>query len=147
MWRLKSLLAMAPFILAGCFGSDPEHTEYFPEVDGDKPDLFEIGFVEVCQGDPAAIHAAARFATQQGMSKHNIADPGERVVAAYTFGLPMRAHLMVERLYVDRYRVAVSTFRGYPTELVVAAHNYSFCGVNSAPSSNSFKPNPLRGSA
>jgi len=147
MSQLKVLIALTPLVLAGCFGSDPEHTEYFPEANGDKPGTFELGFVEVCQGSSTIFREAARFADRYGAGRHVIAEPEDRIVATYTFGLPMKAHLMVERLYEDRYRVAVSTFRGYPTDVVLAARQFNFCGVVSAPSNSSFKPKPLRGSA
>jgi hypothetical protein len=133
-------------MLVGCFRSDPEHTAYEPQANGDKPEIFEFGFVQVCKDGSAATRGAARFAEEHGMYREDIARPKERVLAAYTFGEPMRAHLMVERIYKNRFRVGISTFRGYPTEIVDAAHKIDFCSSSYAPP-NSFKPNPQRGAA
>ena len=81
------------------------------------------------------------------MLQYKISSPDERVLVAYTLGEPMQAHLMIERLYKGRIRVGISTFRGYPTDVVLAASKYEFCSVQEAPPNNSFKPKPLRGSA
>ena len=63
------------------------------------------------------------------MYKEKITDPGKRILVVYTLGEPMREHLMVERLYQNRYRVGISTFRGHTSELVIAARTIDFCGV------------------
>lgn len=147
MSRFKRSTLFFPLLLAGCLGSDPEHTAYEPQDNGDKPEIFELGFVQVCEDGSAASRRAARFANEHGMYKHEIANPGERVLSVYTLGVPMRAHLMVERVYKNRFRVGISTFRGYSTETVAAARRVDFCNGNYASPNNSSKPTPLRGAA
>ncbi|WP_456998683.1 hypothetical protein [Lysobacter sp. HA18] len=145
--RLKALFVLFPLALAGCFDSDPAHTEYFPEADGNRPDIFKIGFVQVCESRQNALGGAMRFARRYNMSQERISHPAKHIVAVYTSGLPMRAHLMVEHIYERRYGVSVSTFGGFPTDIVLAARSFDFCGVTGSPPNNSSKPTPLRGAA
>ena len=147
MMRIKVLFALLPLAFAGCFDSDPAHTEYFPEANGDKPDIFKVGVVQVCESREDALDGAARFARRYNMTQEHIARPAEHIVAVYTSGLPMRAHLMVEHVYERRYGVGASTFGGYPTDIVLAARSFNFCGAASSPPNNSSKPTPLRGAA
>ena len=147
MMRLKVLIALFPLALAGCVGSDPAHTEYFPEGDGDRPDIFKLGAVQVCETREDALDGAARFARRYNLAQERISRPAEHIVAVYTSGLPMRAHLMVEHVYERRYGVSVSTFGGFPTEIVLAARSFDFCGAPGSPPNNSSKPTPLRGAA
>ncbi|WP_133001242.1 hypothetical protein [Luteimonas arsenica] len=147
MSQFRLLTAAFSLMLTGCFGADPEHTEYFPAANGNKPDIFELGFVQVCEDGSAAIEGVMRFANEQGMYKHEIAKPGERVLVVYTLGAPMKAHLMVERIHKDRFRIGISTFRGYSTAVVDAARKSDFCRNILPPPNNSFKPTPLRGAA
>ena len=81
------------------------------------------------------------------MMQERVSQPAEHIVAIYTSGLPMRAHLMVEHVYERRHGVSVSTFGGFPTDIVVAARSFNFCGGHSSPPNNSSKPTPLRGAA
>ena len=147
MSRLIFSFALLSLSLAGCYGSDPKYTEYFPEANGDKPDIFEFSFVQVCESRREALDGAARFARRYHFLQERVAEPVGRIGPVYTSGAPMRAHLMVEQLHEQLYRVSLSTFRGFPTDLVLAAHTFNFCSTGGPPPNNSFKPKPLRGSA
>ena len=115
-------------LLVGCFGADPAHTAHFPESDGNKPEVFELSSVQVCESPEVALSRAAEFATRIGMLPYKISAPGDRVLATYTLGEPMKAHLMIERLYKrSTTRVGISTFGGYPTDVVLMARKYDFC--------------------
>jgi hypothetical protein len=48
---MAALIKALPFLAllcASCGGQDPAHTEYFPESNGNKPQIFEFGYVKVC---------------------------------------------------------------------------------------------------
>ncbi|BDU16667.1 hypothetical protein [Lysobacter auxotrophicus] len=143
--RLLHLTAALPLMLTGCFGADPEHTPYYPQANGDKPEIFELGSVQVCEDDVEAIRGVERFANRFGMLPHEIAAPGKRIVAVFTLGEPMQAHVMVERIYKHRVRVGISTFRGYPTEIVETARLSNFCNEG-LPSPDHSPQSPPHGS-
>lgn len=141
---LIKALSLLLLLCSGCGGQDPAYTEYFPAPDGDKPLMFEFGHVEVCEVEqsilPAFLDGVDKFAQSRWLLKHRISEPGERVIALYTRGAPMRLHLMVEHLGPTHYRVAISSLKGAGCEEVCdAARAHSFC-VTATPSSNSLKP-------
>jgi len=144
MSRSMLLTAVPPLMLTACFGADPEHTPYYPQANGDKPEIFELGSVQVCEDDVEAIRGVERFANRFGMLAHEIADPGRRIVAVFTLGEPMTAHVMVERIYKHRVRVGISTFRGYPTEIVEAARTHGFCNDSRSSPRHSPRSTPAR---
>lgn len=108
-------LAVAMPACAGCW-KDPAYIEHFPQEDGDKPEVFEFNHVQVCtlklDEVPALFRHVDAFTRSVWLYPHTIAEPSDRIVAVYTGGLPMRIHLMVERLASDRYRVGISSHGG-----------------------------------
>jgi hypothetical protein len=114
----------------GCTGDSA--LEYFPQANGDKPELFELGHVQVCPitraGLPLLIRRVDAFALRHGMIRHDIQHRRERIAAVYSRGAPMREHLMVERLHAHRYRVGISTLYGLECDdLCRRATAYDFC--------------------
>lgn len=144
MSRLMLLTGVFPLMLTACFGSDPEHTPYYPQANGDKPEIFELGSVQVCEDDVEAIRGVERFASRFGMLTHEIADPGRRIIAVFTLGEPMQAHMMVERIYRHRVRIGISTFRGYSTGIVEAARKSNFCSNSRSSPGHSSRSTPAR---
>jgi hypothetical protein len=132
--RLPRRLSAAPvcvMILAGGCAGDSA-IEYVPQANGDKPEVFELGHVQVCPVTDTGLTLLIRrvdvFAQRHGMIRHPIQHHDERVAAVYTRGAPMREHLMVERLHAYRYRVGISTVHGFECEdLCGHATAYDFC--------------------
>lgn len=114
---------------AGC-GDDA--IEYVPDANGGKPGVFELGYVQVCPvtatGLPLLVRRVDAFARRHALGRHRIPRPGPRVVHVWTRGAPMRVHLAIERLHDTRYRIGLSTERGFDVDRVfVAAAAYDLC--------------------
>ena len=114
---------------AGC-GDDA--IEYVPDANGGKPGVFELGYVQVCPvtatGLPLLVRRVDAFARRHALGRHRIPRPSPRVVHVWTRGAPMRVHLAIERLHDARYRVGLSTERGFDVDRVfVAAAAYDLC--------------------
>lgn len=129
-WRLSAATACMMILAGGCTGDSA--LEYFPQANGDKPELFELGHVQVCPithaGLPLLIRRVDAFAQRHGMIRHDIRHRRERIAAVYSRGAPMREHLMVERLHAHRYRVGISTLYGLECDdLCRRATAYDFC--------------------
>ena len=107
---------------AGC-GDDA--IEYVPDANGGKPRVFELGHVQVCPvtatGLPLLVSKVDAFARRHALGRHRIPRPGPRVVHVWTRGAPMRVHLAIERLHDARYRVGLSTERGFDVDRVFVA--------------------------
>ena len=119
-------------LLGASAGCGDDAIEYVPDANGGKPRVFELGYVQVCPvtatGLPLLVRKVDAFARRHALGRHRIPRPGPRVVHVWTRGAPMRVHLAIERLHDARYRVALSTERGFDVDRVfVAAAAYDLC--------------------
>ena len=119
-------------LLGASAGCGDDAIEYVPDANGGKPRVFELGYVQVCPvtatGLPLLVRKVDAFARRHALGCHRIPHPGPRVVHAWTRGAPMRVHLAIERLHDTRYRVGLSTERGFDVDRVfVAAAAYDLC--------------------
>ena len=124
------VLACLLGVSAGC--GDDAPIEHVPRPDGGKPRVFELGHVQVCPvtatGLPLLVRKVDAFARRHALGRHRIPRPGPRVVHVWTRGAPMRVHLAIERLHDTRYRIGLSTERGFDVDRVfVAAAAYDLC--------------------
>ena len=119
-------------LLGASAGCCDDAIEYVPDANGGKPRVFELGYVQVCPvtatGLPLLVRKVDAFARRHALGRHRIPRPGPRVVHVWTRGVPMRVHLAIERLHDARYRVGLSTERGFDVDRVfVAAAAYDLC--------------------
>lgn len=119
-------------LLGASTGCGDDAIEYVPDANGGKPRVFELGHVQVCPvtatGLPLLVHKVDAFARRHALGRHCIPRPGPRVVHVWTRGAPMRVHLAIERLHDTRYRIGLSTERGFDVDRVfVAAAAYDLC--------------------
>ena len=119
-------------LLGASAGCGDDAIEYVPDANGGKPRVFELGYVQVCPvtatGLPLLVRKVDAFARRHALGRHRIPRPGPRVVHVWTRGAPMRVHLVIDRLHVARYRVGLSTERGFDVDRVfVAAAAYDLC--------------------
>lgn len=119
-------------LLGASAGCGDDAIEYVPDANGGKPRVFELGHVQVCPvtatGLPLLVHKVDAFARRHALGRHCIPRPGPRVVHVWTRGAPMRVHLAIERLHDTRYRIGLSTERGFDVDRVfVAAAAYDLC--------------------
>lgn len=119
-------------LLGASMGCGDDAIEYVPDANGGKPRVFELGHVQVCPvtatGLPLLVHKVDAFARRHALGRHRIPRPGPRVVHVWTRGAPMRVHLAIERLHDTRYRIGLSTERGFDVDRVfVAAAAYDLC--------------------
>lgn len=133
----RVLMAIAMMACMGC-GRDSAYIEYHPDANGDKPDIFELGHVQVCTLEardlPALFDQVDAFARSRSMYLHGIAAPDDRVLLVYTRGTPMRIHLMVERLTQEHYRVGISSHMGAGCDDVCHhAVRHDLCPSNASP--------------
>lgn len=123
---------MLACLLGASAGCGDDAIEYVPDANGGKPRVFELGYVQVCPvtatGLPLLVRKVDAFARRHALGRHRIPRPGPRVVHVWTRGAPMRVHLAIERLHDARYRVDLSTERGFDVDRVfVAAAAYDLC--------------------
>ena len=119
-------------LLGASAGCGDDAIEYVPDANGGKPRVFELGYVQVCPvtatGLPLLVRKVDAFARRHALGRHRIPRPGPRVVHVWTRGAPMRVHLAIERLHDTRYRIGLSTDRGFDVDRVfVAAAAYDLC--------------------
>ena len=119
-------------LLGASAGCGDDAIEYVPDANGGKPRVFELGYVQVCPVTatelPLLVRKVDAFARRHALGRHRIPRPGPRVVHVWTRGAPMRVHLAIERLHDARYRVGLSTERGFDVDRVfVAAAAYDLC--------------------
>lgn len=119
-------------LLGASAGCGDDAIEYVPDANGGKPRVFELGYVQVCPvtatGLPLLVRKVDAFARRHALARHRIPRPGPRIVHVWTRGAPMRVHLAIERLHDARYRVGLSTERGFDVDRVfVAAATYDLC--------------------
>lgn len=119
-------------LLGASAGCGDDAIEYVPDANGGKPRVFELGYVQVCPvtatGLPLLVRKVDAFARRHALGRHRIPRPGPRVVHVWTRGAPMRVHLAIERLHDTRYRIGLSTERGFDVDRVfVAAAAYDLC--------------------
>lgn len=112
-------------LLGASAGCGDDAIEYVPDANGGKPRVFELGYVQVCPvtatGLPLLVRKVDAFARRHALGRHRIPRPGPRVVHVWTRGAPMRVHLAIERLHDARYRVGLSTERGFDVDRVFVA--------------------------
>lgn len=112
-------------LLGASAGCGDDAIEYVPDANGGKPRVFELGYVQVCPvtatGLPLLVRKVDAFARRHALARHRIPRPGPRIVHVWTRGAPMRVHLAIERLHDARYRVGLSTERGFDVDRVFVA--------------------------
>lgn len=128
----RSACCVLACLLGASAGCGDDAIEYVPDANGGKPRVFELGYVQVCPvtatGLPLLVRKVDAFARRHALARHRIPRPGPRVVDVWTRGAPMRVHLAIERLHDARYRVGLSTERGFDVDRVfVAAAAYDLC--------------------
>lgn len=128
----RSACCVLACLLGASAGCGDDAIEYVPDANGGKPRVFELGYVQVCPvtatGLPLLVRKVDAFARRHALARHRIPRPGPRIVHVWTRGAPMRVHLAIERLHDARYRVGLSTERGFDVDRVfVAAAAYDLC--------------------